>query len=308
MAFRTTVPGVRTIPAPVPPPCAGPARRAARQRRPSRAPPNLRNRTANTPPRSPPPAEPAAREPPDRRAPRLGPHAIRPPRPAHRRLCRAATGRPAAPLRSPPDPRRPTPRRIPVWPAIRAAPDSRRPPSANSAAPSPPAAPAPGTPATAHPQAASSCPAQAVRRASSNSTVAGSAPFCGPKTRAAPAGPSNGCSTSVAAMTPTPASLAARLLDTAESLDHAAAAVGTATAAESDDDGARAASHGRVDQLTHSPAVGGHRGMRSGRSPQQRQPAGLRAFDVGGSGHRVEHPRRVHRHVQRTAHRRVAHL
>ena len=79
--------------------------------------------------------------------------------------------------------------------ATSAAPPPIRAPHASSPNPAPPAAPAPGA-------AASGCSASGIRSASrarfasSTSTVAASAPFCGPKIAAAPRSPNSGLVTS----------------------------------------------------------------------------------------------------------------
>ena len=144
--------------------------------------------------------------------------------------------------------------------------------------------------------------------------MSGSAPFCGPNTVAAPIGPSSGCSTSVAAMSSTPASSSRAAARRARvvlltSVPSAATAVGACAAAEPHHDPLRACPHRGGDQLSHSPAVPGQRGLDGRRATQQRQPAGLRAFDVGGPGRgRVEHPLRGHLPGQRAAHAKGAHL
>ena len=86
-------------------------------------------------------------------------------------------------------------------------------------------------------------------------------------------------------------------------VDHAAAAVGAAAAAEPDHDPDRPGAHGGGDQLSHPPAVRGQRGLRSRRTAQQSQATGLCTLDVGGPGRgRVEHPVRGHVLGQRAAH------
>ena len=89
----------------------------------------------------------------------------------------------------------------------------------------------------------------------------------------------------------------------AEGLDHALAAVCAGAAPEADDDSARTRRHRGRDQLAHAPAVRGQRGLDSGRAAEQRQPAGLRALDVGRAGiAAVEYPVGIHVVGQRTAH------
>ncbi len=65
----------------------------------------------------------------------------------------------------------------------------------------PPAAPAPGSPATSRPVAAAATRPKRPRARSSSATIAGVAPFCGPKTAEAPRGPVSGLSTSQATRT-----------------------------------------------------------------------------------------------------------
>ena len=67
---------------------------------------------------------------------------------------------------------------------------------ASSAKPTPPAAPAPGMSRTPRPATSSRRSAHSPLRASSCATSSGVAPFCGPKTAAAPSEPSSGFDTS----------------------------------------------------------------------------------------------------------------
>jgi hypothetical protein len=117
----------------------------------------------------------------------------------------------------------------------------------------------------------------------------------------------------VAAMSSTPASSgqagACCAPRPTQRLTIAATAVGACAAAEPHHDPLCACPHRGGDQLSHSPAVRGQRGLHGRRATQQRQPAGLRAFDVGGPGRgRVEHPLRGHLRGQRAAHAKGAHL
>jgi hypothetical protein len=94
-----------------------------------------------------------------------------------------------------------------------------------------------------------------------------------------------------------------------ELLDHAAAAVGAAAAAQPDDDPPAARPHRGGDQLPHSPAVRGQRGLHRRWTAHQGQPAGLRALDVGGPGRGgVEYPLGGHLRGQRAAHLNGVHL
>ena len=83
-------------------------------------------------------------------------------------------------------------------------------------------------------------------------------------------------------MSSTPSSSSCAAVDTAESLDHPAAAVGAAAAAETDDDTTGARRPRRRDQLPHAPAVRVERGLHRRRTAEQRQTTCLRALDVGG--------------------------
>ena len=89
-------------------------------------------------------------------------------------------------------------------PSTAAAPGRYFAPRQRSAQPTPPAAPEPGASRYALPMAASMRSASLVRPASATSIPSSSSPFCGPKTAAAPLGPSSGEVTSHATVSFTP--------------------------------------------------------------------------------------------------------
>ncbi|SIL79361.1 Uncharacterised protein [Mycobacteroides abscessus subsp. abscessus] len=95
---------------------------------------------------------------------------------------------------------------------------------------------------------------------------------------------------------------ALRLLDPTETLDKARAPVGAAAAAEANHDASRPGIQRRRDQLTHPGAVCAPGGIDGWWSSQQRQPTGLRTFDVGGG--RIQQPGGVDILVQGAAHPR----
>ena len=182
-----------------------------------------------------------------------------------------------------------------VCSAMIAAPDSQRPPSASSPAPIPPAAPAPGSALTSRPATASSsqrprleadfeCRDGVGVRALLRAEHPGRAPR--PQQRIFDVG--GGDQLDIG-------QLPAGGVQAAELVDHAVAAVGARAAAQPDHDPRRPGPQRRGDQLPHSPAVGGQRGLRRRRTAEQapaRTPAHIRGRR---SPSRVEHPLGVHR-------------
>ena len=163
-----------------------------------------------------------------------------------------------------------------------AAPDSRRPPRASSAAPIPPAAPAPGSALTGRPAARVEFGGPRGQTILERGTVAGSAPFCGPNTRAAPHGRAAGIRRRWRrSARRRPAGRARSSSPPSSSTSPRPPSVHGA-AAQPDHDPARTRAQRRGDELADSPAVRGQRGLRRRRAAEQGQPAGLRAFQVRG--------------------------
>ena len=168
----------------------------------------------------------------------------------------------------------------------------------------PPAAPAPGSSLTARPAAAFNSTAQSLSRSLQHAHGVG----VGPLLRAEHGRRAHrseqrmldvgGCDELDARQ-----QLAGRRQG-AKLLDDSPTAVGAGAAAEPDHDPPGARLHRGGDQLSHSPAVSSQRRLHGRRAAKQRQPAGLRALDVGGRGRgRVEHPLRGHLVGQRAASR-----
>ena len=179
-----------------------------------------------------------------------------------------------------------------VCSAMIAAPDSMRPRSASSPAPMPPAAPAPGSELTSRPATASSSSAHASRRTSSAATAAESAPFCGPNTLAAPQGPTRGYSVSDAAISSTSASCSRAASRPPSSVIIPFPPSVHALPPQPDHDPRRPGPQRLRDELPDAVAVGRQRGLRGGRTVQQGQAAGLRAFQVRGATRRGRTPTR----------------
>ena len=142
-----------------------------------------------------------------------------------------------------------------------------------------------------------------VSRRSSTRTVSGSAPFCGPNTAAAPIGPSSGCSTSVAAISSTPASssLGRRRARRAPRSCPGRRRCRRCRPARRRSGSRRPRSAAAMSWPT--PLLCAASAVSHGRrTAKQRQPAGLRALDVGRARLGVvEHPLGVDLVVQRPA-------
>jgi hypothetical protein len=123
--------------------------------------------------------------------------------------------------------------------------------------------------------------------------VAGSAPFCGPNTRAAP-------DDQLHAGKPS-----ASRVEAAEFFDQSPTAVGARGTAQSDDDARGARLRRRRDELADSPAVRRECCPRCRRSPQRGYSARLRAFQICGCGLEIQHPLGPHVVGQRAVHLQI---